>query len=56
VVATHGRSLWVIDDVQALQQLTPEVRAEAAHLFPIRPARAGANACSPGVRATWATS
>ncbi|MET0555512.1 MAG: hypothetical protein ABW221_20900 [Vicinamibacteria bacterium] len=40
VAATHGRSLYVIDDVRALQDLTPEVRAKAAHLFPARPAQA----------------
>jgi photosystem II stability/assembly factor-like uncharacterized protein len=38
VVATHGRSLYVIDDITPLELLTPEVRAEAAHLFPPRPA------------------
>jgi photosystem II stability/assembly factor-like uncharacterized protein len=38
VVATHGRSLYVIDDVSPLQQLTPEVQAKAVHLFPTRPA------------------
>lgn len=37
VVATHGRSLYVIDDVGGLELLTPAVRAEAAHLFPPRP-------------------
>jgi photosystem II stability/assembly factor-like uncharacterized protein len=40
VVATHGRSLYVIDDVRPLEQLTSEVRAKDAHLFPIRPATA----------------
>ena len=40
VVATHGRSLFVIDDVTALQELTPEVRRQALHLFPPRPAEA----------------
>jgi photosystem II stability/assembly factor-like uncharacterized protein len=40
VAATHGRSLYVVDDVRALQDLTAEVRAKAAHLFPVRPARA----------------
>ena len=40
VAATHGRSLYVIDDVRPLQDLTPEVRAKAAHLFPVRGARA----------------
>ena len=33
VVATHGRSLYLIDDVSPLQALTPEIQAEAAHLF-----------------------
>jgi photosystem II stability/assembly factor-like uncharacterized protein len=36
VVATHGRSLFIIDDVRPLEELTPAVRASAAHLFPIR--------------------
>ena len=40
VVGTHGRSLFVIDDVTALQALTPEVRGKALHLFPPRPAEA----------------
>lgn len=40
VAATHGRSLYVIDDVRPLQELTPDVRAKAAHLFPVRPAAA----------------
>jgi hypothetical protein len=38
VLATHGRGVWILDDITPLQQLTPEVLAEAAHLFPIRPA------------------
>jgi photosystem II stability/assembly factor-like uncharacterized protein len=40
VIATHGRSLYVLDDVTALQQLTAEVRDKPAHLFPPRPALA----------------
>ena len=38
IVATHGRSVWIADDITPLQQLTPEVRDSAAHLFDIRPA------------------
>jgi photosystem II stability/assembly factor-like uncharacterized protein len=38
VVATHGRSLYIVDDIRALQELTPEVLARDAHLFPPRPA------------------
>lgn len=38
IVATHGRGFWVLDDITALRQLTPEVTNEDAHLF--RPAEA----------------
>jgi hypothetical protein len=38
IVATHGRSFWVLDDVSPLRQLTPEVVRSPAHLF--APARA----------------
>ncbi|MGE5277435.1 MAG: glycoside hydrolase [Acidobacteriota bacterium] len=37
VVATHGRSFWILDDVTPLRQLTPAVAASAGHLF--RPER-----------------
>ena len=36
VAATHGRSIWILDDITALQQLTPEVRAETLHVFESR--------------------
>jgi photosystem II stability/assembly factor-like uncharacterized protein len=36
VLATHGRGVWILDDVSALQQLTPAVLGESAHLFPPR--------------------
>jgi photosystem II stability/assembly factor-like uncharacterized protein len=38
VIATHGRSVYVLDDITALEQLTSEVRAKDAHLFPPLPA------------------
>ena len=38
VVATHGRSLYVYDDIRPLQELTAEVFAKPAHLFSLRPA------------------
>ena len=37
IVATHGRGIWILDDITPLQQLTPEVLASAAHLFEQRP-------------------
>ncbi|MEY2482989.1 MAG: hypothetical protein QOK24_1517 [Verrucomicrobiota bacterium] len=38
VIATHGRSLGIIEDTRALRELTPEVAAKSAHLFSVRPA------------------
>lgn len=38
VIATHGRSLYVIDDLTPLQDLTPELRLKEALLFPVRKA------------------
>jgi photosystem II stability/assembly factor-like uncharacterized protein len=40
VIATHGRSLYIIDDISPLEQLTNDVRGKAAHLFPVLPAMA----------------
>ena len=39
VIATHGRSIDILDDTRALRELTPEVMAKPAYLFPIAPAR-----------------
>ena len=39
VVATHGRSLYVLDDVRPLQELTPALAAKDVHLFVPRTAR-----------------
>ncbi len=39
VVGTHGRSIWVLDDVSMFSQLTSEARAKALAAFDIRPAR-----------------
>ena len=33
IAATHGRSVWILDDISALQQLTPEVMEADLHLF-----------------------
>ena len=38
VVATYGRGFWILDDLSPLQQLTPEIQASRAYLFPPRPA------------------
>ncbi len=38
VIATHGRSLYIVDDISALERLTAPVMTEPAHLFPLAPA------------------
>ena len=38
VVATYGRGFWILDDITALEQFTPEVGAAKAHLFAPRDA------------------
>jgi photosystem II stability/assembly factor-like uncharacterized protein len=43
IVATHGRSVWIADDISPLQQMTPEVMAQDAFLFTMRPAIAYLN-------------
>jgi hypothetical protein len=43
IVATHGRSIWIADDLTPLQQMTQAVRDAEATLFDIRPAIAWLN-------------
>jgi photosystem II stability/assembly factor-like uncharacterized protein len=38
VLASHGRGIWILDNVNALQGLTPDALTSAATLFPIEPA------------------
>jgi photosystem II stability/assembly factor-like uncharacterized protein len=33
VVATYGRSIWILDDFSPLRQMTPAIASEPAHLF-----------------------
>ncbi|CAN5598886.1 hypothetical protein BH20VER1_BH20VER1_10230 [soil metagenome] len=37
VIATHGRSLGILEDTRPLRELTPEVTAKPAHLFTVAP-------------------
>ncbi len=50
VVGTHGRSLWILDDISPLQQYTADVAKQRMHLFTIRNAYRWA-----GGMGTWAT-
>jgi hypothetical protein len=38
VVGTHGRSIWILDDLTPIRQWSPAVADEPAHLFPAPPA------------------
>ncbi|MBI3982178.1 MAG: hypothetical protein HY337_04655 [Gemmatimonadetes bacterium] len=38
VLGTHGRSIWILDDLAPLAEWSPQVAAHPAHLFAIRPA------------------
>jgi photosystem II stability/assembly factor-like uncharacterized protein len=37
VLGTHGRSIWILDDLTAVRELTPAVQAKALQLFPPPP-------------------
>jgi photosystem II stability/assembly factor-like uncharacterized protein len=37
VISTHGRGFWIMDNISALRQITPEVTRAAAHLFEVLP-------------------
>jgi photosystem II stability/assembly factor-like uncharacterized protein len=39
VVATHGRGIWVVDDITALRKLTPDVLSQDATFLETKPAR-----------------
>ena len=36
VVGTHGLGIWIMDDIGPLQELSSEVMASSAHLYPMR--------------------
>jgi len=38
VLATHGRGIWIIDQLSALQELTPAIQRAPGHVFTIMPA------------------
>ena len=38
VIATHGRGIWILDNISALRAITPEVASAPVHLFNVAPA------------------
>ena len=37
IIGTHGRGIWILDDIRPLQEMNPQVFASDIHLFSIRP-------------------
>jgi photosystem II stability/assembly factor-like uncharacterized protein len=50
IVGTHGRSLFVIDDISPLRMLTTELLQQKLHVFACQPAIAHETAQTPGSR------
>jgi photosystem II stability/assembly factor-like uncharacterized protein len=54
VIATHGRGIWVLDDIGPLERLAEAAQARVAYVFPPRPAatqnRGGGPTYGPGAR------
>jgi photosystem II stability/assembly factor-like uncharacterized protein len=44
VIATHGRGIWIVDDISPLRKLTPEVMAQDAAFIEGRPTQQRFNA------------
>jgi len=40
IIGTHGRGIWIMDDISFLQEMRPEVLAKDSHLFGVSPATA----------------
>ena len=50
IVGTHGRSLWVLDDISPLQALSDEVAAAKLHIFDTQPSTLWQNVSRGGQR------
>ncbi len=50
VIGTHGRALYVLDDITPLREVSAEALAEPVHLFPSAPAMLHRNRPGGGVR------
>src|SRR4029079_4150315 len=40
IAGTHGRSIWIVDDISPLEQLTDQTMTQEAVVFDVRPATA----------------
>ena len=53
VAGTHGRGIYILDDITPLEQLTPQVLAAPAYLFEQRPATIWEDASRGGARGNF---
>jgi photosystem II stability/assembly factor-like uncharacterized protein len=53
VVGTHGRGIWILDDLHPLQELSPAVQAQPLHLFTLRNAYRFRLSSSQAVATVW---
>jgi hypothetical protein len=53
VVGTHGRGIWILDDLHPLQEMSAAVRAQPLHLFTLRDAYRFRLASSQAVSSVW---
>ncbi len=37
IIGTHGRGIWILDDISVLQEFTPDTQDDSLYLFSIRP-------------------
>jgi photosystem II stability/assembly factor-like uncharacterized protein len=55
VVGTHGRGIWILDDLHPLQEMSAAVRAQPLHLFTLRDAYRFRLSSSLAVSSVWGT-
>ena len=56
IFGTHGRSIWVLDDITPLEELNKDLLARDVHLFDLRPAtswRIYSHEAAPGHKIFW---
>jgi photosystem II stability/assembly factor-like uncharacterized protein len=53
VVGTHGRGIWILDDLHPLQEMNDGVRAQTLHLFTLRDAYRFRLSSSQAVTTVW---
>jgi photosystem II stability/assembly factor-like uncharacterized protein len=52
IAGTHGRGIWILDDISPLQQLTEDILDTTAYIFENRPVTLWEDASRGGVRGT----